>query len=85
MYTRAVHYLLISNFLKKMKNLNGMKSFSSLENKKLDLNSSTAVLGSLEAGPKYIASNFLNENGCRDVDYYHGGKWRARFYDCSGC
>lgn len=76
--------LLIIKF-KKMKKLNGMKSFSSLENKKLDLDNSKAVLGSLAGGPQYIRSNFLDENGCQDVDYYHGGKWRARFYDCSGC
>jgi len=68
-----------------MKKLNGMKNFSSLENKKLDLDNSKAVLGSLAGGPQYIRSNFLDENGCQDVDYYHGGKWRARFYDCSGC
>ncbi|MCZ4245845.1 TIGR04139 family peptide modification target [Pedobacter punctiformis] len=67
-----------------MINLKGMqKSLSSLENKKLDLESSKAVLGGLAGGPKYIVSNLRDENGCQLVDYYYNGKWCARFSDCN--
>lgn len=66
-----------------MTNLKEMqKSLSSLEDKKLDLQSYKAVLGGLAGGPKYIVSNLTDENGCQLVDYYYDGKWCARFSDC---
>lgn len=66
-----------------MTNLKEMqKSLSSLEDKKLDLQSYKAVIGGLAGGPKYIVSNLTDENGCQLVDYYYDGKWCARFSDC---
>ncbi|GGG92300.1 MULTISPECIES: TIGR04139 family peptide modification target [Pedobacter] len=59
------------------------KSLSSLENKKLNFESSKAVFGGLAGGPKYIVSNLRDENGCQLVDYYYDGKWYARFSDCN--
>lgn len=67
-----------------MKKLNGMKSFSSLENKKLtDL---TAVQGGrLLSQYSTVYSNFLNDKGMRDVDHYSNGRWIMRGWDSTDC
>ncbi|MFD2286178.1 TIGR04139 family peptide modification target [Pedobacter petrophilus] len=63
-----------------MKKLNGIKSFSSLENKKLtDL---SAIDGGRHIGASIVYSNFLNEEGRQDIDTYdQDGKFRGRIWD----
>lgn len=69
-----------------MKKLTGIqKSFSSLENKKLtDL---TAVQGGRLLGAySTVYSNFLNDQGMRDIDHYgSNGKFLFRGWDASDC
>ena len=69
-----------------MKSLNGMKSVSTLENKKLN-DLSTVQGGRRAFAPtSQVYSNFLNEQGGRDIDHYDGdGKWMFRGWDTFDC
>ncbi|MGJ1265048.1 TIGR04139 family peptide modification target [Sphingobacterium spiritivorum] len=86
MCKRCAHYLLISKFFLKMKKLNGMKSFSSLENKKLESENLEGVSGG-RAQERFseVTSNFLNADGARDYDMYVGGRFVGRGWDTSNC
>lgn len=66
-----------------MKNLKGMKSFSSLENKKIITNDATSVLGGSDYSQ--VTSNFLNSYGCNDTDVYVGGKFVRRVWQKCEC
>ena len=65
-----------------MKKLNGIKSLSNLESKKID----TKVLGgrgmSGSTGFYEIQSNFFDAHGCHDVDVYdgNGGAYLSRVW-----
>ena len=69
-----------------MKKLNGMKSFSSLENKKLtDL---TSVQGGRRGsiGASVVYSNFLDAQGKQDMDCYDQyGKFSGRMWVGDNC
>lgn len=66
-----------------MKNLKGMKDFSVLEEKKIDVNvtGGIAALSSSE-GFYEIQSNFTDAHGCYDVDVYdgNGGAYLSRVW-----
>ncbi|CAM3600043.1 MULTISPECIES: TIGR04139 family peptide modification target [Sphingobacterium] len=66
-----------------MKKLSGMKSFSSLENKKLNVENLQRISGGSEYSE--VASNFLNESGARDYDIYSRGQYIGRQWDNSDC
>ncbi|MGJ1266705.1 TIGR04139 family peptide modification target [Sphingobacterium spiritivorum] len=65
-----------------MKNLNGMKDFSALEEKKVDLNVIGGLAMSMSQGFYEIQSNFVDAHGCRDVDVYdgNGGAYLSRVW-----
>ncbi|MDR2273543.1 MAG: TIGR04139 family peptide modification target [Sphingobacterium sp.] len=66
-----------------MKKLSGMKSFSSLENKKLNVENLRNVTGGSEYSE--VSSNFLNASGARDYDIYSRGRYIGRQWDNSDC
>jgi len=85
-YIHGAWPLLIIKF-KKMKKLNGMKSFSSLENKKLDLENVEGVTGGRISQERFtqVSSNFLNADGAQDYDMYIGSRFVGRGWDMSDC
>ncbi|MDR2273542.1 MAG: TIGR04139 family peptide modification target [Sphingobacterium sp.] len=70
-----------------MRKLKGMKNFSSLENKKLNVEHLQNVTGGLLAQERFsqVTSNFLNADGARDYDMYIGGRFVGRGWDTSDC
>lgn len=66
-----------------MKKLNGLKREFSLENKKLKRDQLKNVNGGYG-----IKSNFVNADGCGDVDFYSGpngtGDYQVRGWLCAG-
>lgn len=67
-----------------MKKLKGFKSFSSLENKRINNNHSNAVSGGISNSGTVtlIKSNFTDANGCPDYDTYVDGKYVNRIHTC---
>ena len=68
-----------------MKKLNGMKSFSSLENNKLDEKALEMLQGGRRSiGASVVYSNFLNAQGQQDIDTYDQyGAFAGRIWDNS--
>jgi len=68
-----------------MKKLNGMKSFSSFENKKLEETALKMVQGGRRSiGASIVYSNFLNAQGQQDMDTYDQyGVFSGRIWDNS--
>ncbi|MGJ1431544.1 TIGR04139 family peptide modification target [Sphingobacterium spiritivorum] len=65
-----------------MKKLTGMKDFSALEEKKVDLNVIGGLAMSMNQGIYEIQSNFVDAHGCHDVDVYdgNGGAYLSRVW-----
>ncbi|MGJ1196326.1 TIGR04139 family peptide modification target [Sphingobacterium spiritivorum] len=65
-----------------MKKLTGMKGFSALEEKKVDLNVIGGLAMSMNQGIYEIQSNFVDAHGCHDVDVYdgNGGAYLSRVW-----
>ncbi|MFA4869661.1 MAG: TIGR04139 family peptide modification target [Pedobacter sp.] len=68
-----------------MKKLSGMRSFSSLENKKLEETALKMVQGGRRSiGASIVYSNFLNAQGQQDMDTYDQyGVFAGRIWDNS--
>ncbi|UIR55008.1 TIGR04139 family peptide modification target [Sphingobacterium sp. SRCM116780] len=65
-----------------MKKLIGMKDFSTLEKKKVDMNIIGGLAMSGGGGFYEIQSNFVDAHGCYDVDVYdgNGGAYLSRVW-----
>lgn len=63
-----------------MKKLTGMKDFSALEKKKIDINNVGGL--AMSGGVYEIRSNFVDAHGCSDVDVYdgNGGTYLSRVW-----
>lgn len=68
-----------------MKKLSGMKNISSLENKKVEALALGAIQGGRrkpKIGASIVHSNFLNNSGQQDVDFYNEyGEFVQRYWD----
>ena len=69
-----------------MKKLKGMKSLSSLENKKLTDLTSVQGGGRRSIGASVVYSNFLNDEGKQDMDTYDQyGNFAGRWWVGDNC